>query len=1662
MVGPPRRSLNHDLVRRLSSATRSAAVAAATSSSHDRSHSLDDGDILLDNMSPNVRDDAEAHARDSRVGEGGVEGGMSPASVGSDTLVAGGEGHDAPTTLAAATPRSHDTTAQQTRAPPRVRFSTDVERGQPDDDEDAGVDGVAAATTEHSTLDAPQPPSVPRRSRGYSLRRAIFAKNMQKGASESNGTSPPTPAPASPPSSKPAWPSFQRSQQEPVREPYIIPPERYPDSDQSSIVSAAGNIKGGQGSVRVTSYSCEDSRPSSSHSGPLKVARTQSNSVRLGQVNWIRQRADRFDVQSRVEAFRQGVRRHVFRIKPIPPTKDGRHICLDVHRSEPLIDERTNQHYCDNHIRSSRYSLWSFFPKQFIAQFTKLANAYFLLVSILQMIPGLSTTGTYTTIVPLLIFVGISMGKEGIDDLRRYRLDKEENGRLAQVLQPQTGLGPDTRSDDSAQYRPTKWIDIKVGDIIRIDRDQPVPADVVLLHADDANGIAYIETMALDGETNLKTKQPCVPIARACNGVQGVLASSQQVHFTVEDPNSDLYRFEGNVTVGGEKLPLTSNDVILRGSILRNTRSALGMVIYTGEECKIRMNANKNPRIKAPTLQAYVNRVVAVIVLFVLILAGACTIAYKYWAHGTEDKSWYLEQADVAYGPVFTSFLIMYNTMIPISLYVSLEIVKVGQMYFMHQDVDLYDEDSNTPVVARTSTINEELGQVSYIFSDKTGTLTNNSMHFRKLSVAGTAWLYDSDLLEEAALAEEAAAETARRRMSKGKRSAPRPSHASAAVRKSTADPKVIARARSTNEHSQRNNTGRTAEMLDYIRRRPDTVFARKARFFILGMALCHTCLPERLESGEISYQAASPDELALVNAARDFGYVVVDRQPNSMTVRVERSGAPTGPDETYEILDVIEFSSARKRMSIVLRMPDSRICVFTKGADTTLLRLLRRSSLASDKMAAVSRRTSMRKSLEAKEVLRRNSMQVRGEGIKRSLSLPRHSFANSRAGPSTRQSIDVWLRDRETDPSEAVRGRKRSEEYYTSRPSMQQRRSLALQEGRPLPQIDDDADDELVEESLAIDDAQVFERCFQHLDDFATEGLRTLLYGYRFLTHEEYRAWKEKYQEATTSLVDRQEMIERVGEEIETNLELLGATAIEDKLQKGVPEAIEKLRRANIKLWMLTGDKRETAINIGRSCHLVKDYSAVTILDSSTGNVEHALERATRSIERGDVAHSVVVVDGQMLTHITDDSQSSEAFLDLAVLADSVICCRASPKQKAFLVSAIRKRMRKSITLAIGDGANDIAMIQEAHVGIGIAGKEGLQAARISDYSIAQFRFLLKLLLVHGRWNYVRVCKYTLGTFWKETLFYLTQALYQKWNGYTGTSLYEPWGLSMFNTLFTSLPVIFLGMLEKDLSPTTLLAVPELYSIGQTHQGFNVRKYLFWAFTAVCEALMIYFVMFALYGELIVVDDNSIFPLGVMTYSAAVILINIKLQGLVIHYRTYVALAVNVISIGGWWVWNIFLSEQYSDNKIYKVPGNFVHITGQNLLWWTVLLVSVTCCITYELLIGSIRTCFVPTDVDIFQEFEKDPYARRRFEEASALEMAESWRPDPEKEAHEQAVRQREQDERVRHVDYLLERRRKLESVDSDFTVTEVEHADRAGHDALRLRTSMAGAATP
>ncbi|KAM3543215.1 hypothetical protein ARSEF1564_003845 [Beauveria bassiana] len=1316
-------------------------------------------------------------------------------------------------------------------------------------------------------------------------------------------------------------------------------------------------------------------------------------------------------------AYHRVIIEGLLRQKPLPPSHDGRHIPMN--HPHDMIDERSGRHYCSNFIRSSRYTVYDFIPKQLFFQFSKLGNFYFLVMGILQTIPGLSTVGRWTTIGPLLAFVAFSMAKEGLDDYRRYQLDKSENrsstlvlsrndGRKrkathaktalariknrnekADVTVEETALGDLEQTRPSADWIELDWQQVRVGDIVRLQRDQNVPADMVLLHATGPNSVAYIETMALDGETNLKAKQACPPLARCCNTIDGLRQT--QATIVSEDPNIDLYSYDGRVMIDGEMLPLTLNNVVYRGSTLRNTSEAIGLIINSGEECKIRMNAHKNVRTKKPAMQSTVNLMILFQIFIVVMLAVGFTIGYYLWEEDVENRSFYLYRigfydASVPFREIFFGFLIMFNTLIPLSLYISLEIVKLGQLLLLH-DADMYDPVTDTPMVANTTTILENLGQISHVFSDKTGTLTENLMRFRKLSVAGISVLHDMDILRDEKLKQ---VKLDSRKVSKkrGKQLANVIASADPVGRTSTGSFTHWKSSVRPNDEPDM----KTEELLEYIHSKPNTSFSRKAKHFLLCIALCHTCLPECKDDGSIEFQAASPDELALVEAAQDLGYMLIDRPAQTIKLQtIDAEGAMVV--DSYQVLDVIEFSSQRKRMSIIVRMPDNTICVICKGADNVITSRLKLSHLAEQKARDIGRRASMRKTFEKNKALQRKSMQLSVR------STPRTSLAmRNRESTDIRDSLRQSIGRRSVDGARLGEGlsswqqRRHIEETTSPRHSVELLKFNRQSLSRVAPF---DAIDRRVDESVASSDAATFEKCFQHVDDFATEGLRTLLYGYRYIDEDTYTKWKAQYREAETSLVDRQQRIEEAGDVIEHKFDLAGATAIEDKLQDGVPETIDKLSRANIKVWMLTGDKRETAINIAHSAHVCKPFSELYILDANAvATLTDQLTMTLTDVSRGMLPHTVLVVDGQTLIKIDADLDLSVLFYDLVVRVDSIICCRASPSQKAELVKAIRRYVPNSMTLAIGDGANDIGMIQASHVGIGISGREGLQAARISDYSIAQFRFLQKLLLVHGRWNYLRTGKYVLATFWKEIFFYLMQAHFQRFTGYTGTSLFQSTSLTLFNTLFSSLAVILPGIFERDLRAETLLAVPELYTFGQRNKAFNYRLYIGWMLMGIASSFIVFYISWAVYSSALFTEDTSLYAMGTICFTVGVVFINTKLFILELHSKTIITFAGYVVTVGGWFIWLLILTKAISPAmNVYLVYDTFIRNFGARLEWWIMLLLALTGPLMLELVIQSVRRVYWPTDTDLMQRMEKD---------ADTQQMQALFDQDPESHRHD------------------------------------------------------------
>ena len=377
-----------------------------------------------------------------------------------------------------------------------------------------------------------------------------------------------------------------------------------------------------------------------------------------------------------------------------------------------------------------------------------------------------------------------------------------------------------------------------------------------------------------------------------------------------------------------------------------------------------------------------------------------------------------------------------------------------------------------------------------------------------------------------------------------------------------------------------------------------------------------------------------------------------------------------------------------------------------------------------------------------------------------------------------------------------------------------------------------------------------------RHIEFLSDLGLRTLVMGCRDVSEDEYAIWLRRFEQASAAVVDRDVKLELVQDEIERNLMLLGASAIEDKLQPGVPEAIAELRRANIRFWLLTGDKHATAVQVARSCALLSapgpESFVIDIVGNNEDEVGECIREHLQSISEDKytvkgkqaTAELSIVIEGNALTHALAPGRRDD-FRHLVLMARTVICCRVSPAQKAQVVRLVKET--GSLTLAIGDGGNDVPMIQEAHIGVGISGREGLQAARASDYSIARFRFLSRLLTVHGRYAYQRTSTVALYSFYRSVLLCFVQLFHNASTGFSGTSLIHSLFFSAWSII--TLPLAFSLALDRDVAEESCSAFPRIYTEGQRGTSLNMSVFCRWFAQGVGQAAIVYYCVVDMFG---------------------------------------------------------------------------------------------------------------------------------------------------------------------------------------------------------------------
>ncbi|KAL9649104.1 hypothetical protein ABK040_008481 [Willaertia magna] len=996
-----------------------------------------------------------------------------------------------------------------------------------------------------------------------------------------------------------------------------------------------------------------------------------------------------------------------------------------VHLNNRQENKNCRKRWPSNYIRTTKYTFLTFIPKNLFEQFRRVSNIYFLISVLLVLIPSVSPTFPITSIIPLVTIIGLTMIKDGLEDLQRYVQDRRANNEKCRVIR-------------NGKLVEIKVSTVEIGDIVYVKKEETFPADLLCIYSSREDSICYVETANLDGETNLKTRRamkignvlhslPEHTIHTELNELKGRLK--------IEQASNNLDSFQGKIKVHYKnketakketiKEPISMDNLLLRGCVLKNTKLIYGVALYVGSDTKVQKNL-KESKVKFSHLDRTLNRMLIFLLVSQQFICGLFALFSSLFQASDGVRSFYIRAVNPNY-PSFvsvvldwiTGFLLL-NLMIPMSLMVSLEFIKTFQAKLIEADNELKYGKFSAEV--KSSNLNQSLSQLDIIFSDKTGTLTQNEMKYSDSWVGGC---YYSELESPGSMM----------------------NHLSKQLNWNTSEDEPSA--------------SDTAAYHAFL-----------VKEFLLCLALNHSVIPERDTNNpeNIIYDGPSSDELALLEAARSNGFKLLQRTNAGLLVEIN------GEKKFYEVKATIDFSSDRKRMSVVVKTPEGKYICYVKGADSVMLKRAR----------------------------------------------ARKQFVH---------------------------------------------------------------------------DLKVA------LETFSIRGLRTLVCARKEIPEQEFNFWYENYNKAIISLKNRDKQIAHSAADLEIDLQLLGCTAIEDKLQEEVPESIAFLKKAGFDIWVLTGDKTETAIEIGyRTNVLHKDETIeIRIRDAvSHKHVKKKMKIALDFLDRNKNKNFnyALIVDSKSLDFALEKYEKQ--FLRIVKYVNSAVCCRLKPLQKARIVKLIESKLKKQ-SLSIGDGVNDVAMIQAATIGVGIKGKEGAQAARSGDYSLPRFRHLIRLLAVHGRYCYVRNSDFLHLSFYKNIIVVVSQLLFCFCNGVTGSTFFDSWVLTMYNTIYAFFQPIMMGTFEKDVNEEVLLKHPELYITLKNNALFNYKTLIIWILNGIYHTVIIFLgVLFSsTTDDLLAPKVTDIFHFGtvIMTCTMFVITFRFALEEKYWTFISHIAIWGSLVS---------------------------------------------------------------------------------------------------------------------------------------------------------------------
>jgi len=919
-----------------------------------------------------------------------------------------------------------------------------------------------------------------------------------------------------------------------------------------------------------------------------------------------------------------------------------------------------------NKTVTSKYTILTFIPLNFIHQVSKPSTLFFFITLLLVCIPKISPFEPFTYILAFSIIVGVSMVKDAMEDYNRHRDDDIVNKLMVKTIEPVSA------ADGGLTYRLIRkyCMELSPGDYLMVEKDEEIQADVVLLRSKKYHknvlrcvNHCYLETSKIDGESNLKKRTAVVSPHCGGGSIEPMKPCScndyffnRIASFELKDTDDSYSEFECEIEIDGNLRIASTRNVLLRGSALKNTEDSLCLVVGVGSNTKQSKSMFRFKKTKA-LFDERMNVILSmVLALFAVVMIITGVVGGLFLKHNSNNPYLAISANTSSFIKLIFSNYVIYTYMIPLSLYVILEIARfVHTIYIMYDDNMEMDGKRS---VCRNSNAIQDLGVIDYVLSDKTGTLTQNSMTLKYIhEKTGQDLHVPSDLCKSF-------------------------------------------KSMISNETGGL-DSNKFKEIVEEDSNR------REKLMMIMNMLVCNSV---EVLNGET--EGISQEELCFLDSMADIGFTLCERDESFVVVKL------LGTKVKMNIIGTLDFTSKRQRMAVIVELfgryflleKGSDLMLLDKGRDREILKIINSST---DYRCLVMKYKELR--LEEVEKFRKLAVTL--------------------------------LNDKSIDCNE--------------------------DEGEHLPGS---------------------------------------------LLHK------------------KQELEEESFTELERETVYLGSTFIEDKLEDQVQETVRVLKEAGIKMWMITGDKRETAITCAKNCCIIESNNYIA-LDGE--RVLSFMEKYVED-ERHNRVPRVSSQEDLSSSNPTHSGLHGEECLEMIFSMPSVVIYRATPSQKGRIAALLVKSGRN--TLSIGDGNNDLVMLKDSHVGVGIMGKEGGQAAQAADFAIPQFKCLKNLILLHGRYNFIRYTKIALNSYYKNIVFIFAQYLYNIYSGGSAFPLYNTFTLNYYNLFFTSLIPLSIVFFDRNVTPSQAIDQPSSYR--HVRNAFDTRFIILNILFAILEGSLIFFMI--------------------------------------------------------------------------------------------------------------------------------------------------------------------------------------------------------------------------